>query len=289
MELIDMMNLPSRIGLENMLSPPQYMTPEEARLFIKKSETGALTLLDVREPNEYEEDHIPGAQLVPLAALIDSLKNLDRRKPTIVYCAVGGRSSVAVRMLTDRGFAKVYNLKGGIEAWKGGKVTGPVDLHLRFLEEYDTPEKIMASTYGMEAALAGLYRDLAGKTTDEDTAKLLGELAVWEEKHMTGILAIAAGLGLAEDVVKGNATTDQLEGGIDREKLLAEQGELLQTPTGILEVAMMVEATAMDLYLRIADALKDRATSEAFRRIGDEEKIHLESLGRLLEKISSNK
>jgi len=287
MELIDMMNLPSKIGLEDMVAPPKYMTPEEARLFLKKSKAGAFTLLDVREPQEYEEDHLPGAKLVPLATLVNSLENLDRRKQMIVYCAVGGRSSVAVRMLTDRGFADVYNLKGGIQAWKGGKVAGPVDLHLRFLKTCDTPEKIMASSLGMETRLAELYRDLAERTSDADTAKLLVELAAWEDKHKADILAISNGLGLSDNAVKENEATDQLEGGIDRERLLAEQGELLQTPAGVLEVAMMIEATAMDLYLRIADGLEEKTARAAFHRIGDDERTHLEKLGAMLGKISS--
>jgi sulfur-carrier protein adenylyltransferase/sulfurtransferase len=72
-------------NLKKMFSPVEALDPVEARDFITGHKEGTYTLLDVRQPGEYETDHIPGATLIPLPQLYDSLSKLDRDKPVIVY------------------------------------------------------------------------------------------------------------------------------------------------------------------------------------------------------------
>jgi sulfur-carrier protein adenylyltransferase/sulfurtransferase len=74
-------------------------------------------LIDVREPFEYEIARIEGAKLIPLGEIAERLDELEREQPIIVHCHSGKRSAQAVRLLQQRGFAKVYNLEGGIDAW----------------------------------------------------------------------------------------------------------------------------------------------------------------------------
>ena len=74
-------------------------------------------LIDVREPFEYEIARIEGAKLIPLGEIAQRLDDLEREQPIIVHCHSGKRSAQAVRLLQQRGFAKVYNLEGGIDAW----------------------------------------------------------------------------------------------------------------------------------------------------------------------------
>lgn len=87
--------------------------------------------MDVREPDEYEEVRIPGAVLVPLATVADSLevfRTAAAGSPVCVVCAVGGRSAQAVAFLRDCGIDAV-NVAGGTTAWyRSGKPveTGPV-------------------------------------------------------------------------------------------------------------------------------------------------------------------
>jgi adenylyltransferase/sulfurtransferase len=79
----------------------------------------ALLLLDVREPFEAERARIPGARLVPLGGLADALAELEpwRERPVVVHCQSGGRSRRACQLLLSKGFKRVENLSGGIEAW----------------------------------------------------------------------------------------------------------------------------------------------------------------------------
>lgn len=76
-------------------------------------------LLDVRQPDEYEKGHVPGARSVPLQKLRDfSLEVTDRETPLFVYCLSGGRSARAVRALWGVGYTDVTDL-GGINSYTG--------------------------------------------------------------------------------------------------------------------------------------------------------------------------
>ncbi len=74
-------------------------------------------MIDVREPNEYEEVNI-GAQLIPLAMVADHTDHIMRDKKVVVHCKSGGRSAKAIRELESKfGYDNLYNLKGGITAY----------------------------------------------------------------------------------------------------------------------------------------------------------------------------
>src|SRR5437870_3941427 len=74
-------------------------------------------LIDVRETFEYEIARIDGARLIPLGEIAERVNELQREDPIVIHCHSGQRSAQAVRLLQQRGFANVYNLEGGIDAW----------------------------------------------------------------------------------------------------------------------------------------------------------------------------
>ncbi|HEU0275820.1 MAG TPA: molybdopterin-synthase adenylyltransferase MoeB [Candidatus Udaeobacter sp.] len=91
------------------------MSPHELKQWTEAGET--FDLIDVREPFEYEIARIDGSKLIPLGEITERLGELERDRPIVVHCHSGMRSAQAVRLLQQRGFTKVYNLEGGIEAW----------------------------------------------------------------------------------------------------------------------------------------------------------------------------
>jgi len=74
-------------------------------------------LLDVREPNEWEIGHLPGATRISVNELQGRMNELDTAREMVVYCRSGARSGRAVDMLRAAGFRKVTNMTGGILRW----------------------------------------------------------------------------------------------------------------------------------------------------------------------------
>ena len=79
-----------------------------------------LVVLDVRSKGEYDSGHIYGATLIPVAVLQQRIGELasHTNDEIIVYCQSGGRSATASDILDSNGFTKVYNMLGGLSAWK---------------------------------------------------------------------------------------------------------------------------------------------------------------------------
>lgn len=73
-------------------------------------------VFDVREPDEYQDAHVPGARLVPLAEVPDRAGEFPDDREVYVICKSGGRSARAVELLRDRGVDAV-NVAGGTSAW----------------------------------------------------------------------------------------------------------------------------------------------------------------------------
>ncbi len=68
-----------------LFKPVQNMDADSARRFMETHLEGSYTLLDVRQPAEYEKSRIPGAKLIPLPQLVDRIDELAPVKPVIVY------------------------------------------------------------------------------------------------------------------------------------------------------------------------------------------------------------
>lgn len=73
--------------------------------------------LDIRDPNSYEQGHIPGAIPINQVNLESFLQSADKNKTTIVYCYHGISSQGAAGFFEERGFIDVFSLIGGYEAW----------------------------------------------------------------------------------------------------------------------------------------------------------------------------
>jgi adenylyltransferase/sulfurtransferase len=91
------------------------ITPVELKKKLDNGETPFI--LDVREPNEYQINRIPGSTLIPLGELPRRYQELPKDREIIAQCKMGGRSAKAMDFLRTVGFTNVKNLKGGILEW----------------------------------------------------------------------------------------------------------------------------------------------------------------------------
>ncbi|WP_433743830.1 rhodanese-like domain-containing protein [Paenibacillus amylolyticus] len=90
------------------------IAPQEVAERLNKGET--LIMLDVREPEEWMEGHVAGANHIPLGELDSRHEELDPAQEIIVICRSGNRSGKACELLYEKGF-KVINMTGGLNAW----------------------------------------------------------------------------------------------------------------------------------------------------------------------------
>ena len=103
-----------------MNTEPQEIELEEVNVEIVAQwlNTGEALLVDVRETSEFEQEHIPGAMLVPLSMLDPNTFPRIKIKKLVLHCAIGKRSAAAAKMLIKAGHIPPINMSGGIKAWR---------------------------------------------------------------------------------------------------------------------------------------------------------------------------
>ena len=262
------------------------MDAEEARKYLASHAEDAFTLLDVRQPWEYEEEHLPGAILMPLPNLNDQYRNLEPDKPTLVHCAIGGRSRVAAQFLSGLGFKEVYNLAGGIKAYQGEKAHGPRELNLDLIRGDESPQEVAVLAYAMEKGLQTFHETVAAQSADADLAALCRQLAHYEELHEEKLAALYRQLEPSGKDLPGlmaEREPEMMEGGFKPREFLEQNAAQMQTLSGMLELALMLETQALDLYLRFAQKLTHAGAKEVLYTLAQEEKGHLARLAKLWE------
>lgn len=151
----------------------------------------------------------------------------------------------------------------------------------------ETPEEIIALAYGLENGLAQFYTDLGKTEKDPDLAGLFLGLAAIEEKHKADLFHLYA-TDQPEvpdrDTFEKDTVSAAMEGGFTTAEFLEKNGPALGTVAGVLNTAMMLEAQALDLYLRYAQKSTDAGVRKILYHLADEEKAHLKRLGSLLER-----
>jgi rhodanese-related sulfurtransferase len=90
------------------------ITPKALAARLKSGQS--ITIVDVREPNEWSAGHIAGAKHIPLGQLLERQHELDPKQETILVCRSGNRSGLACELLSERGF-DVVNMTGGLSTW----------------------------------------------------------------------------------------------------------------------------------------------------------------------------
>lgn len=93
----------------NEVNPPELKAELDAG--------AAPQIVDVRDEEELTHSHLEGAKVIPLAELLHRLDELDKEADTVVICRTGNRSGQAAMLMGMRGFSKVRNLAGGMNAW----------------------------------------------------------------------------------------------------------------------------------------------------------------------------
>jgi len=101
------------------MSPGEQLPPvdvEPQRVVDWREEDPGLQLIDVREPYEHEAGHIADTRLIELVKLSSEAASVDRERPVVFYCRVGGRSDMAAQAFRAAGY-EAYSMVGGLARW----------------------------------------------------------------------------------------------------------------------------------------------------------------------------
>jgi len=273
---------------KQFFTPVKSLNSEEVKDFMQDKAIDAYTLLDVRQPGEYESEHIPGSKLIPLPELGDRLNEIDPHKPAIVYCAVGGRSRVAAQMLAGKGFDEVINLTGGIKAWKSEKALGGEEQGLALFSGKESPEETLVIAYSLESGLHEFYQEMAPRVQHEASRKLFEKLSAIEVKHQQRIFDAYIALtdsSMSQEAFAREKVIPAMEGGLTTEEYMAIYQPDVEVAVEVISLAMAIEAQALDLYQRAARRAEMAASQKLLLQIAGEERSHLEQLGKLFEQL----
>ncbi|UTT42165.1 rhodanese-like domain-containing protein [Exiguobacterium aurantiacum] len=106
------------IGIVLFTSEESEITKIDVETLQNRLENEEITLLDVREVDEYEGGHIEGAVNAPLSSLNETELPYPKDEPIYVICRSGNRSAQAAQLLKQRGYTEIYDVSGGMIAWE---------------------------------------------------------------------------------------------------------------------------------------------------------------------------
>ena len=182
----------------------------------------------------------------------------------------------------------MYNLNGGIKAWQGLRAQGPAEMGMFRITGKESPDEIIIISYGMENGLKIFYERIKKGVKDHEIEEPVSKLASIEQEHKERLFQLYMTINHEADNLRQfeeDIVSDAMEGGFTVDEFMEKNRETMKDTEGVLAVAMMLEAQALDLYLRYSRKIDDEGAKEVLYQIAQEEKAHLEVLGTMMEKI----
>lgn len=102
----------------------EQVEPDEMQRLTDRED---VNLVDVREPEEYIDGHIPGVPLVPMETVPEKMQQWNKQDEYIFICRSGRRSQMVAQFLKENGFENVKNYAGGMLGWNGELEYGDAD------------------------------------------------------------------------------------------------------------------------------------------------------------------
>ena len=263
--------------------------PDELKDYFQEHRESDYLLIDVRQPEEYEAEHLPGARLSVLNDLPSEMNRFPKDKDLIFYCRSGSRSRYASEFFAENGFdpQKIYNLMGGIMAWEEQLLSDYPRTDI--LNRLDSIPEVMEAAIDLEKGAGLFYEYLIDKLEGKPFTQQLKKIAAMEMGHAKLIFNTLAPMqepkGSFEDLY-ASLSGEILEGG---RPLLEVCQELENRSDGFminaLEMAINIEYAAYDLYRTYADRCPSPEIQSAFLTLAQAEKQHIEKIVEMFESI----
>ena len=193
---------------------------------------------------------------------------------------------MAAQMLAGKGFDNVINVAGGIKAWDSHVAVGSEELGLELLTGKESLEDTLVAAYSLEAGLRDFYLSMIQKVTQEDIKRLFEKLSAIELKHQDRIFdeyVQVSGKRISRESFDSEIVVKAVEGGLTTDEYVQLFQPDWESAVDIISLAMSIEAQALDLYTRAAQRSADPRSQDALKKIAEEERVHLEQLGKLMD------
>lgn len=190
-------------------------------------------------------------------------------------------------MLSGKGFKEVYNLAGGIKAWKGHVAAGPPEVGMGLITGNETGAEMLAIVYGMEEGMRALFERLSTRVSNPEAAELfrsLSELEVHHKKMIFDLYKTHGGELETTEALDRKVSANVTEGGFDIDDIADEFQPEAGSIENVVSFAMMLEAQALDLFTRYLQQSQDLDTKAVLMELAEQEKSHMKYLGDLLDK-----
>lgn len=267
------------------------ISPPELKRYMSSHSEQNYSLIDVRFPEEYEDEHIPGAQHIPLPKIEEKLKEINPDKNLIFYCLSGKRALAAATLVVDKSeFSKtdIYNLQGGILGWKGKTIAEYP--RIKVFEAIGELKDIMFKAIDMEKGTWKFYTSMLEEFPDHEFVNSIKEIAETEIKHAKSVYALLKRSypeikpfellfqELPGNIVEGGQEIKEL---VNKIKEIGQQGCIL-----LAETALDIEYHAYDLYRTMAHKVQDEKIEHTFLYLSEQEKGHIRILAKGLSSCS---
>lgn len=258
------------------------ISAEALRSYLEQHEEKDYLLVDVRQPVEYAQSHIPGAKLVPLMNLESALPDLPSGQDIVFYCRSGNRSQTAAVIAAASGTSlqKIYNLGGGIMAWDGKTLSDFP--RVQTFTDFESPADMLLKSMDLEKGALRFYQYVLQIFADQPFFKTIKPLVDAEEAHARSIYRfwrLITENPQPFDELFANLAGDILEGGENLHDAISKvEGIEENFCLNLLELALEIEFSAYDVYRTMANMSRGDDAKNVFLSIAQMEKDHMQLL-----------
>ena len=240
-------------------------------------------LIDVRQPQEYKEGHIPGALLVPLGQLEYGHPSFSKEQTMVTYCRSGKRSMTAALILCKMGYSQVMSLEGGILQWPYEKVSGGPRRALA-AEEVKSIGELFLFALIKEIETWYFYHEFQSMLKNPELKRLFNFLEDMERSHMEAMYS-----RYSEESREVDANIPSLEALQQKFQKASSQikGDWneVDDETAVLENAVLREYQKYDFYKLSADNMKDQSLRVLLYQLAVEERAHASLLLKMIGQV----
>jgi len=267
-----------------------HVNAEQLRKLMASRKESDYLLVDVRQPQEYLQSHIPGSRLFPLPELQAKPFDLPSGRDLVFYCRSGGRSAYAADLANEAEVTngKIFNLTGGVLAWEGRLLADAP--RVMVFARAQSPESMLMTAMDLEKGAQRFYQYLEKKYADAAFHEILEQLSKAEKGHARAIYTFWSRMvasapdfeslydGLAGEILEGGQNLEDALAGIEKQPGIG--------CLNLLEMALTIEYAAYDLYRSMAERTADSTAQQAFLTIAQAEKGHMKSITRAIDQCA---